>query len=74
MADELLSDDALIAALSQPEMASDDAGSVKMPGVRDLLEIKKYSDRRKVSKRGPFVVTRAILGDAVGPLTSDGAS
>lgn len=47
MADPLLTDDELAALLAQPVSASDDAGSVTMRSIGDILKAMEFTERRR---------------------------
>lgn len=47
MADPLLSDDELAALLAEPMSASDDAGSVSMRPIGDILKAMEFTEKRR---------------------------
>lgn len=47
MADPLISDEALAELLTSPEAAQDDAGSVKMRPIGDILKALEFKEKRK---------------------------
>lgn len=71
MADEIISDADLATIAASPALVKNDKVEVRAHSLADVLATKKYSDQIKAKRRGPFIVTRAIMPDAVGPLSSD---